>query len=109
MSGSGGGLGPRWRVRRTGGVLFPGFSKRFDLVADEGTTYLAGMPIGRFDVRRRADGSVELDYRRWPVVDVMGALPSGDGAIESSGFVRLPGGSRRLRFCDFRLEHESAD
>jgi hypothetical protein len=98
------GLGPSWRVRRTGGLLVPGFSKRFDLVADEGTTYLAGVPIGRFDVRRRPDGAVELDYRRWPVVDVVGQAPVGDGSIDSSGYVRLPGAGRRLRFCRFRLE-----
>lgn len=89
-------------MRRTGGVLFPGFSKRF--ANARGTTYLWGIPIGRFDLEPRADGTVELRYLRWPIVDVVRGDPSHDDApLDASGFVRLPRGGR-VRFCDFLLE-----
>lgn len=106
---------PAWRVRRTGGLLVPGFTKRFDERGRDGMTYFLGVPIGRFDVDVLAGGATELRYRRWPVVDVLERLPAGasvaahGGApptaapIPAAGFVRLPGG-RRVRFCRFRLE-----
>lgn len=96
------GLGATWRVRRIRGLLVPGFTKRFDLVADMGVTYFLGVPIGRFDVRRWPDGGVVLAYRRWPVVDVLDLLPERDGPVPAAGFVRL--GARRVRFCRFSLE-----
>lgn len=70
---------PSWRVRRTGGLLVPGFSKRFDPDGSDGMTYLLGIPVGRFDVvASSADDSeqgVELRYRRWPIVDVLADSP----------------------------------
>lgn len=106
---------PSWRVRRTGGLLVPGFSKRFDPDGSDGMTYLLGIPVGRFDVvASSADDSeqgVELRYRRWPIVDVLadspveparGAEPART-SMSAAGYVRLPGG-RRLRFCRFRLD-----
>ena len=93
--------GPRWRVRRTGGLLVPGFTKR--MRADgTGTTYLAGIPVGAFRVVAAGDAT-ELRYRRWPIVDVLTARDGDGGAWDGLGMVRLPGG-RRGRFCTFRLE-----
>ena len=92
-----------WRVRRTGGLLVPGFSKRFAPDGTAGTTYLWGVPIGRFRTSQRGDGSVELRYVRWPIVDELGAAARSGGSMPGAGFVRLPAG-RRWRFCRFRLE-----
>ena len=36
-----------WTVRRTGGLLVPGFTKRFTADGRAGTTYLWRVPIGR--------------------------------------------------------------
>lgn len=91
-----------WNVRRTSGVLVPGFAKRFDDARTTGVTYLWGVPIGAFDVVQLAEGAVELRYRRWPVVDVLDQLPVDGGSIRSAGFIALAG--RRIRFCRFRLE-----
>ncbi len=95
--------GRSWHVRRTSGLLVPGFTKRFD--AGSGMTFFFGVPIGRFDVDVAPEGSTELRYRRWPVVDVLERPPTDVrvGTIPSAGFVRLPG-HRRVRFCRFRLE-----
>ena len=92
-----------WHVRRTGGLLPPGFEKRFSEDGASGTTYFMGVPIGSFDVRAAGENEgVELVYRAWPIVDVL-AHPPGDGdSIESTGNVSV--GGRRLRFCRFRLE-----
>ena len=103
---------PAWTVRRTAGLLVPGFTKRFTADGRAGMTYLWRVPIGRFDMREVAAApgaapAVELDYRRWPVVDVLATRPLDGGSIRAAGFVRLPGG-RRIRFCRFRLEHTSA-
>jgi hypothetical protein len=96
-------LGPAWRVRRTGGLLVPGFTKRFCADGSSGMTYLLRVPIGRFDVvASEASGAVELRYRRWPVVDVLERRPLDGGSIRSAGNVAL--GARRVRFCGFRLE-----
>ena len=101
--GAGASLGPAWRVRRTGGLLVPGFTKRFD---DEGRgmTYLWRIPVGWFDVVTSGGpaGGVELRYRRWPVVDRLDRRPAAGGSIRSAGFVAI--GGRRVRFCRFRLE-----
>jgi len=95
---------PPWRVRRTGGVLVPGFRKRFSPDDTSGVTSWCGIPIGRFSQVAMGDGSVELRYRSWPIVDVLRSWPSqATGPIEAAGFVRAPGG-RRVRFCTFRLD-----
>lgn len=99
-------LGPAWRVRRTAGLLLPGFTKRFD-ERGQGMTYLAGVPIGRFDVVVHGDRTAELVYRRWPIVDVLETVPATGGSIRSAGFVRLPG-ARRVRFCSFRMQRDVA-
>ena len=95
---------PAWRVRRTSGLLVPGFTKCFT-ARGGGVTHLWRVPIGRFDVEVLAGGVTELRYRRWPVVDVLERPPSDPraGSIPAAGYVRLPGG-RRVRFCRFRLE-----
>jgi hypothetical protein len=92
---------------RDRGLLVPGFSKRFE--DDEGTTCFLGVPIGRFTVVTLERGQTELRYRRWPVVDVLSEPPVGTGSIAARGFIRLPPGGRRVRFCDFRLERQSSD
>lgn len=102
-------LGPAWRVRRTGGLLAPGFTKRFDPDGSGGMTYLWGIPIGRFRLIDRDHGPIELRYVRWPVVDLVGGYPpQARGPIDGAGFVRVPGG-RVLRFCRFRLECRRTD
>lgn len=61
------------------------------------------VPIGRFDIVERAgEHGVELRYRVWPIVDVLGARPLGGGSIRGAGYVAL--GAARVRFCRFRLE-----
>jgi hypothetical protein len=95
---------PSWRVRRRTGLLPPGFTKRFSEDGAIGTTYYLGVPIGRFKVRDAGDGSIELVYRHWPVVDVVLGWPAqARGPIDAAGYIRMPRG-RRLRFCRFRLE-----
>lgn len=97
-------LGPAWRVRRTGGLLVPGFRKRFTRDGSCGVTYLGPLRIGAFDVvaARHTEG-VELRYRAWPVVDVLdGAPAAGGGSIPAAGTISIAG--RRFRFCRFRLE-----
>ncbi len=97
-------LGPTWRVRRTGGVLVPGFRKRFATDDAHGMTYLWGVPIGRFRIVQLDDApTVQLRYVRWPVVDELERAPRDAGAIPAAGYVRLRRG-RRIRFCRFRLE-----
>lgn len=99
-------LGPPWRVRRTGGLLVPGFRKRFSVDGSSGVTYLWRLRIGAFDVvAGTRTGSVELRYRAWPVVDVLDRAPLHGGSIPSIGTVAFAG--RRLRFCRFRLERSS--
>jgi hypothetical protein len=96
-------FGTPWRVRRTGGLLVPGFTKRFSADGACGRTYLWRIPIGRFDVVDRDESSgAELRYRRWPVVDVLSARPQQGGSIRGAGHVAV--GSARVRFCQFRLE-----
>ena len=96
-------LGSAWRVRRTGGLLVPGFTKRFNAAGTTGLTYLWGVSVGRFDVVGSvSEPGVELRYRRWPVVDVLEAAPLEGGSIRAAGNVVL--GARRVRFCHFRLE-----
>jgi hypothetical protein len=90
------------RVRRVRGLLWPGFSKRF--AEGHGTTYLWGVPIGRFHVVAAADDTAELRYLRWPIVDVIHGDPLHDAKpLAASGYLRAPRG-RRIRFCDFLLE-----
>jgi hypothetical protein len=111
-------------VRRTGGVLVPGFSKRFDLVARRGTTYLAGIAIGQFAMRVLPDGRVELDYARWPIVDVLDRHRDDPPAgTTTPALLRLPARSRVSRltspfiFCSsssllvptFSASHERAN
>lgn len=96
--------GRAWTVRRTGGLLPPGFTKRFDAAGSGGVTYLAKVPIGWFDVHGLGDGRVELRYRRWPIVDVLERAPRGGGSIPGAGYLRPPAGGRSVRFCRFRLE-----
>ncbi len=97
-------LGRAWRVRRTSGLLVPGFRKRFSPDGTWGVTYLLLIRVGAFDVRRRDDGSCEFRYRAWPVVDVLESHPhDGTESIPAIGTVRLPG-RRRSRFCRFALE-----
>jgi hypothetical protein len=88
-----------WRVERVSGLLWPGFTKQ--LRSSSGTTFLWGIAIGRFDVVQVGD-TRELRYRRWPIVDVLEAPPSGSDPIAAAGYVCLPGGGRR-RFCRFTL------
>ena len=93
-------VGGRWRVRRTGGLLVPGFSKRMRRDGS-GTTFLWGVPVGAFDVDRCGrGGGIELRYRRWPIVDEL--HDAGDGTWHGRGRITLPG-RRRLTFCTFRL------
>ncbi|MCW2961199.1 MAG: hypothetical protein JWM90_1586 [Thermoleophilia bacterium] len=100
-----------WRVQRVSGLLVPGFSKRFDTgepaSATSGCTYFLGVPIGRFDVQPGPE-TIELRYRRWPVVDILERDPAAAEAgtwatsIPAFGTVCLPRGRRR-RFCSFEL------
>ncbi|MCB0877768.1 MAG: hypothetical protein KDC46_02150 [Thermoleophilia bacterium] len=97
------GATPRWRVRRIGGLLAPGFSKQFARDGTVGTTFLLGVPIGRFRITQLDDGIVELRYVRWPIVDTLDSAARRGGSTPGAGYVRLPGG-RRWRFCRFSLE-----
>lgn len=100
-------LGPSWRVRRTSGLLWPGFTKRFGAV--QGVTYLWGTPVGRFAIVDAPDGGVQLRYLRWPVVDVLDADPrTASASMDAAGQLRISGG-RRVRFCRFRLEPTDVD
>jgi hypothetical protein len=98
-----------WQVKRTGGVLPPGFTKRFSDDGSSGTTYFLGVPIGAFDVvdvpaHGDDDGGhgVELRYRLWPVVDVLDGRPDDAAPRRGSGNIAIAG--MRTRFCRFRLE-----
>ncbi|MCW2922337.1 MAG: hypothetical protein JWL76_2211 [Thermoleophilia bacterium] len=93
---------PQWQVRRSGGVLPPGFTKRFADDGRSGTTYFLGLPIGDFDIVARDDAHVELRYRTWPVVDVLDGRPGEGEPVGGSGNVSL--GKLRTPFCRFRLE-----
>ena len=84
-------------MRRTSGLLWPGFSKE----VAAGRTLLWGRPVGRFDACAVGTDRLELRYRRWPVVDVL--RPRADGTFDGTGHVRMPRGGR-LRFCRFVLE-----
>lgn len=83
-------------------MLVPGFTKRFDVRAGVGVTYLWGVPIGRFELRPATGGGTELHYLRWPVTDELERAPLEGGSIRSRGRLRM--GARRLTFCTFRLE-----
>ena len=97
-------------MRRTSGLLVPGFRKRFSPRRTDGVTSWLGVPIGRFQVVHRADGAVELRYARWPVVDVLDRAPvnGASATTTAAGFVSLPFG-HRVRFCRFTLAAVAAD